>query len=255
MHNRVVHGVQGNRHTYQPVTSILCDSADPMKVARALIHETGCRSMYIADLDAIQGGEMNRGVIESLSRIQGIDLWVDAGISRADEMEPLFSAGAANVIIGTETLKSLNELSTICTTFPREKLILSLDMKKGRLISPVPDLSDIPPEQAIKILMPFGIEKFILLTLDGVGTAKGPNILLLTSAMAGNHRPTGFWITGGGVKTPDHLRSLQTIGIDAVLVATSLHNGWITKSDLIKLKARHRFPEDGKRWRHKPNPL
>ena len=48
--------------------------------------------------------------------------------------------------------------------------------------------------------------------------------------------PGHTFIAGGGVKIPGHLQKLSDIGANGVLVATSLHKGWITGPDISSLK-------------------
>jgi phosphoribosylformimino-5-aminoimidazole carboxamide ribotide isomerase len=143
-------------------------------------------------------------------------------------------AGADVVIIGSETLSGLQQLRFICDSVPREKFIFSLDMAKGRVLSRATSLKGIAPSQALARLTSEGLDRFILLTLDAVGTCGGPDLPLLQGAK--RDYPHHSFIAGGGVKTPDHLQALSDTGVDGVLVATSLHKGWIGGRDLMALK-------------------
>ena len=95
-------------------------------------------------------------------------------------------------------------------------------------------MKHLEPLKALELLVLEGLERFILLTLDAVGTGGGPNLSLMLSARRGFPRHT--LIAGGGVKTPAHLRALSAAKIDGVLVATSLHRGWITSRDISALR-------------------
>lgn len=231
MGNVVVHGVKGERQHYKPVKSILAKGADPLSLALALRHETGCKSFYIADLDAIQGQGNNLPVIRQLASSMDLDLWVDAGISGIDPIPSLIEAGARGIILGSETLKDLSQLKLICESEFCQSVIFSLDMIGGRIISKAVELKGKSPKQAMDLLVQFGIKRFILLSLDAVGTAKGPDLRLLSCTM--DSFKDRFFIAGGGVKNPAHLKALYNAGMDAVLVATALHKGWITRQDLI----------------------
>ena len=230
----VVHAVRGQRECYQPVRSILAASADPLEVARCLQAETKCRTFYIADLNAIQGKGHNREAIGKISSQLDVELWVDAGVTDGGSANRLTEAGADVVIIGSETLSGLQQLRFICDSVPREKFIFSLDMAKGRVLSRATSLKGIAPSQALARLTSEGLDRFILLTLDAVGTGGGPDLPLLQGAK--RDYPHHSFIAGGGVKTPDHLQALSDTGADGVLVATSLHKGWIGGRDLMDLK-------------------
>ncbi len=234
MKGLVVHAVKGERERYQPVRSILAASADPLEVARCLQAETKCRAFYIADLDAIQGTGHNREAIGEIASQLDAELWVDAGVADAGSANRLVEAGADVVIIGSETLSSFQQLRFICDSVPRGKLIFSLDMARGRVLSRTEALKGIAPSRALARLTSEGLDRFILLTLDAVGTGGGPDLPFLQGAK--RDYPHHTFIAGGGVKTPDHLQALSDTGVDGVLVATSLHKGWIGKRDLMALK-------------------
>jgi phosphoribosylformimino-5-aminoimidazole carboxamide ribotide isomerase len=229
----VVHGVKGDREHYRPVKSILAATADPVEIARALQLEPACRALYIADLDAIQGTGNNISAIKEIASQLDVDLWVDAGTATLEPIEQLLEVGAETVIIGSETLETMQQLKVICNSVPREKILFSLDITKDLVLSRTHELQAIAPLEALAIVSREGIDRFILLTLDGVGTAVGPDLPLLQKAR--NHFPSTTIIMGGGVKSPAHLNTLAADGADGVLVATSLHKGWIKKQDLLSL--------------------
>jgi phosphoribosylformimino-5-aminoimidazole carboxamide ribotide isomerase len=234
MEGLVVHAIKGERERYEPVKSILAGSAEPLEVARCLQTETKCRTFYIADLDAIQGIGHNREAIGEIASQLDAELWVDAGVADAGSANRLVEAGADVVIIGSETLSDLLQLRFICDSVPMEKFIFSLDMAKGRVLSRTAALKGISPSQALACLTSEGLDRFILLTLDAVGAGGGPDLPLLQDAK--RDYPHHSFIAGGGVKTPDHLQALSDTGADGVLVATSLHKGWIGGRDLMALK-------------------
>jgi len=234
MKGLVVHAVKGERERYQPVKSRLVSGADPLEVARSLQKETNCRELYIADLDAIQGTGHNREAIDAIAFHLDVDLWVDAGVADGESANRLTSAGVDVVIIGSETLTGLNQLRSICNSVSREKLIFSLDILRGRVLSQAKSLKGLEPLRALECLTRQGLERFILLTLDIVGAGSGPDLPLLRRAKRSFPRHT--LIAGGGVETPDHLHTLSAAGISGVLLATSLHKGSITGRDISTLK-------------------
>ncbi len=233
MKGLVVHGIKGERDRYQPVKSVLATTAEPLEIARVLQLETGCSTLYIADLDAIQGTGNNISAIREIADQLDVDLWVDAGTATLAPIEQLLAAGADTIIIGSETLETMQQLRLICNSVPRRKILFSLDITKGKVCSRTKELQGTEPTKALSILTGEGLDRFILLTLDAVGTAAGPDVSLLKKAR--HHFPSTAIIAGGGVKTPSHLSALAILGIDGVLVATSLHKGWIKKEDLKSL--------------------
>jgi len=234
MKGLVVHAVKGERERYQPIESILASSPDPLEVARSLQDETNCRDLYIADLDAILGTGHNRKAISDIASQLDVRLWVDAGVADAESAGALLATGAEVVIIGSETLIGLEQLRYICEAVPEKNLVLSVDISRDRVLSLSESLRGSDPLRALDRLTKEGLDRFILLTLDIVGAGSGPDLHLLRRAK--RNFPDHTLVAGGGVKTPEHLQALSATGISGVLVATSLHRGWITGRDIRALQ-------------------
>jgi len=71
------------------------------------------------------------------------------------------------------------------------------------------------------------------MTLARVGAGAGPDFARLRDikAMAGDRSV----IAAGGVRDEADLRSLVALGIEGALVATSLHDGTLTRAQLAAL--------------------
>src|SRR5439155_862068 len=93
-------GVGGRRAGYRPVVSALCGSAAPADVAEAFRREYGVGELYLADLDAIGGGEPAWPVYEALTAA-GFGLWVDAGVRTAEDGLALARGGVRAALVAT----------------------------------------------------------------------------------------------------------------------------------------------------------
>ena len=109
----VVHAVRGERDKYKPVESVLTAGNDAIDIARALIKETGCSEIYIADLDAIQKKGSNSDLISRIGSELDISLLIDAASFDADSVISVKRAGADTVILGSETFMDLRKLPAI----------------------------------------------------------------------------------------------------------------------------------------------
>lgn len=233
MGGQVVQAIRGEREHYQPVRSVLIADTEPLSVARALQAETGCSQFYIADLDAMTGRGNQREIIRQLSSGLEADLWVDAAVTDVSSARKVLEAGVDRVIVCSETLPDRTVLRTIRNVFPAEQLLFSLDIVKGRVLSPSSSLHGEDPLVVLELLLHEGWAHLILLTLDQVGTGNGPDWELISIA---RHRfPELSLIAGGGVRTLHDLNQLAVHHVNGALVATSLHRGWITRKDLLTL--------------------
>src|SRR3712207_6368377 len=82
-----VHARAGERGRYEPVRSALAPGADgdPVTLLRAYREGLGVAACYVADLDAIQGGAVQRELLRELATLEtgfAGSLLVDAGTNR-----------------------------------------------------------------------------------------------------------------------------------------------------------------------------
>jgi phosphoribosylformimino-5-aminoimidazole carboxamide ribotide isomerase len=238
MGGRVVQGLRGERRRYRAVRSRLVRGSEPVAVAAALLGVCGGTALYVADLDAIAGAGHHEHTIRALSDALGAETWVDAGVRDAERALRLIDAGAARVIVGTETLPDLDALRALQAALPAERMLVSLDIGEHGVISACRALRGQAPLDALALLAGEGASDVILLALRHVGTGEGPDLTTLRAARTAF--PTLGLIAGGGVHSAADLRALADGGAHAVLLATALHRGWITLKDIAAVRA-----EDG----------
>lgn len=231
---QVVQAVRGERERYRPVQSVLVSAPDPLKVARALEAEFGCETLYVADLNAIQRRGDHSEVIHHLAQELDASLWVDAGVADIDSVLRVASKGAGRVIVGSETLPDTAVLSTMQEALPGGRLLFSLDVVAGRVLSRASSFKEMEPVKVMELLTREGWSEVIILTLDRVGTGSGPDWALLQDIRL--RHPGVTLIAGGGVHSREDLGRALDLGMDGVLVATALHRGWITRRDLESLR-------------------
>ena len=217
MHGQAVRAVRGNRASYRPVQSRLCEGSDPVTVARALCAHCGSQRLYVADLDALTGGQAQVAVLQRLLKaLPTVELWVDAGFADADAAARLreqLGAGAARVvtIFASESLRSREALASCCAD--RQASVLSLDRRDGRR------LDDAGCWES-PALWP---ERVIVMTLERVGADAGPDLDTLREVQA--RSPATKLVGAGGIRHPADLDSAAAAGAHAWLVASALHDG------------------------------
>jgi HisA/HisF family protein len=230
MGGRVVQGLRGERQHYRAVRSGLVAGSDPVAIARALCRECDGKTVYVADLDALEGRGDQREVIRELREDLGAETWVDAGVSDPETAFRLLEAGAARVIVGTETLTDIGSLRSIRKTLSSAQMLVSVDVGDVGVLSRCSALSGRPPLAVIELLAQEDVTEVILLALRQVGTGAGPDLETLRAARTAF--PHMRLITGGGVRTAEDMRALAEAGADGVLLATALHRGWITAAHI-----------------------
>jgi phosphoribosylformimino-5-aminoimidazole carboxamide ribotide isomerase len=227
----VVRGVAGRREDYQPLVSPLCATPAPLEVARAFRHHLGLEELYLADLDAIRGDSPDLAAWSAL-RDDGFRLWVDAGIRGPVEARQLAQSGAG-IVVGLETLAGPGDLAAILAE-QGAGVILSLDLRDGIPVTPFEGWKGLAPLEVAAEVIALGVRRVLVLDIARVGVGAGTGTESLCIALADGY-PEVEIIAGGGVRGREDLWRLQACGADAVLVASALHNGAVTRADVEAL--------------------
>ena len=219
----VVRGLGGRREEYRPVQSVLTPSCQPVEVARAFRDRLGLSEFYVADLDAIAGGEQALGLYRALEAA-GFRLWVDAGIRRAAAAAPLVEAGVERLIAGLETVEGPWVLQDLCRQWGGRRVVFSLDLKNGvplgnKAAWPQPDA-----ESIARHALSTGVGGLVVLDLARVGAGEGTGTEELCRRLCHAY-PAVDVVAGGGVRDAADMRRLHACGVSAVLIASALHEG------------------------------
>jgi phosphoribosylformimino-5-aminoimidazole carboxamide ribotide isomerase len=214
-----VHAVRGERERYRPV-------GDPLSLARRFRDTLGLDELYVADLDAITGAGGNDAVIRTLAREARV--MVDAGVSEPERARALLDLGVHRVVAGTETLAGPHALDRLVAEIPH--VVLSVDLRDGRTLSPDPQLAGLPALDLVARLHRAAVREVIVLDLARVGSGAGPDVGLIAQIHAAF--PDVELLAGGGVRDAADLRALADAGAAGALVATALHRGVIGRREL-----------------------
>ncbi len=226
-----VHAVRGERERYRPLRSGIAEGSDPVHLTRAVRERFGLDELYVADLDAIGGDPSSADVVAALAR-EGRAM-VDAGTAAPTPVARMLELGVARVVVGTESLPGAEAFRRLRAELPQAPLVLSLDLRRGRLVSPDPALSGIDAVEALERLAEAGVREAIVLDLTRVGSGGGPDVTLLGELHA--RFPEVELLAGGGVRDAADLHALAGAGAAGALVATALHGGAIEAGELRAL--------------------
>jgi len=219
MGGRVVHARRGDRSNYRPLQSVLTPSSEPFEVVRALLELAPFPAIYAADLDAI----LNRGnhaaiVREIAQRFAPLRVWLDAGFSSRSDIEPWRHTQGIVPVIGSESLATAAHLTALLAIAP--DAVLSLDTR-----------DEVPLGPAALFTQPQSWpRRVIVMTLDRVGAGSGPAFARLRAIAA--LAPDRQLVAAGGVRNAEDLQALEALGVQAVLMASAIHDGTLDRASL-----------------------
>jgi phosphoribosylformimino-5-aminoimidazole carboxamide ribotide isomerase len=217
----VVRAFKGERAAYAPIVSPLSATSAPRDIVAGLLRLHDFSTIYVADLDAIEGRRGHRATICDLARaFPHVRLWIDDGSADASAIAALRALGAEPVI-GSESLEDAT-----ATLASDSDAILSLDFRGERFLGPAALLEDAR-------LWPWRV---IAMTLARVGAFEGPDLELL--ARLARRAEGRDLFAAGGVRDARDLAALERAGVAGVLVASAIHDGRLSPSDLRRFVAR-----------------
>jgi phosphoribosylformimino-5-aminoimidazole carboxamide ribotide isomerase len=234
----------GDRARYEPVASALMPSAvgDAVALLGAFRTRLGATACYIADLDAIQGGAVQRRMLRELAQLEtgfAGPIMVDAGAHTLESTLEVMACGASQVVIGLETLRAFTGLAEIVHRLGEEQVVFSVDLRLG---SPIlhPAMQDAMGAQPDALSLAAqavdaGVASLLLLDLARIGTGCGADLGLIEELR--RRFPDLRLLAGGGVLARRDLDRMRDAGCDGALVASAIHAGTITATDLAELTA------------------
>ncbi len=211
--HQAVSGKSGMRDTYQPLRTVFAPSSNPVEIAQGL-KLNGADEMYIADLDLIESSGHNISEIKMVNTI--LPVMFDGGVKNCESFD-FFLDYAYKIIVPTETIESIEEMEKIFEKYPKERIVVSIDVKNDELYSKNLDLTLSEFKEILKKLDP---NEIILLDITGVGTEKGYNQKLLDEFEDMKDK----LIIAGGLNK-ESIGELDSQGIKKILIGTSLHSG------------------------------
>ena len=226
----VVHAKRGLRANYAPIQSSLTPSCQPLEIAAALLELYPFNTLYIADIDAIQGAENsqsnNQDYIAAIAEAHpNVTIWLDCGIGQPNA-RALYMGGNIKPVVGSENIADLQDYRAISYAC-NSKHVLSLDYAATMALG----INELHSQAR------FWPDDTICMTLNSVGSAQGPDISRLQSLLALNaarKSPSSLY-AAGGVRGLNDCLILKNLAISGVLVATALHDGSVRYADIVQL--------------------
>jgi imidazole glycerol-phosphate synthase subunit HisF len=220
----------------------LRDAGDPVESA-ALYERQGADEIVLLDVSATPEGrghalETVRGVRSALS----IPLTVGGGVRTADDAGRLLEAGADKVGVNTAAVTRPALIGEIAERYGNQCTVLAVDAAAGSSGWEVVTESGrtrtgIDVVEWCRKAAAMGAGEILLTSWDRDGTRDGYELELTAAVSSAVDVPV---IASGGANEARHLVEALAVGASAVLIASILHDGDTTVSEL-----KHVLREEG----------
>lgn len=236
-----VHGRGGTRHRTRAIVSLLdaassrpggpLDLSEPGALLQAYLRLLRPQSLYVADLDRIEGRGNNDAAVRRLGLLApSLRILWDGGL----KSPPREAVGRGPLptlvpVLGTETLAGPADLAFTDPGGGRPP-VLSLDLSEDGVVARAPAVAALGEMGILRTAARRGARTAILLFLRRVGTSRGlPRDRLERLREAA---PDLELLVGGGIAGLAELLFLRRTGFAGALLATALHEGRITPGEL-----------------------
>ena len=223
MGGKVVQLVQGREKALER------DTADEMLEQFAPFSE-----IQVIDLDAAMGRGSNDALVKDIA--SKTRARVGGGVRTVERGLQLLTQGAHRIIIGTSAFRADGPnsefLRQICDAIGREKLIIALDSKGGRVVvKGWKESTSFTAAEVIERLEPF-CAGFLCTYVDKEGMMQGTDLNWFQSLRS----TTTHEITAaGGITTMDDVRALTDMGIHCA-IGMAIYTGRLSLDELAQLQ-------------------
>lgn len=230
MDGKVVQLIQGHRKALEAEES-------PQEMLRKF---AAFPEIQVIDLDAAMGRGSNDDLVRMLA-FQAVTR-VGGGVRTVVRAQALVAQGAHRVIVGTAAFNKtgINQefLDTLRDAIGRDRLLIALDSKEGRIvIQGWQESTGFTAEEVLRSLEPY-CSGFLCTYVDKEGMMQGTDLEWFRRLRAA----TSLELTAaGGITTMDDVRALLAMNVHAAL-GMAIYTGRLSLSELAQMTSGH-LPE------------
>jgi uncharacterized protein related to proFAR isomerase len=203
IYNGTIVVAQGEQYETLTIDHKVPDTLDLLEVITE-----NYETIYVTDINGLLEGKPQINIVKKMNDF--CEVWLDAGVSEAENIYDLLVAGVQEVIISSKTLESLLELARAHEL--SENIIFELDYDNG-ILSPNLQISDMSPDKLGSEIKDIGLDRLIFADIARIQTNKSlesDSIIALSQL--------GFKLyVGGGIKLRD-ISMLNKLNVSGAII-------------------------------------
>ncbi len=215
-------------------TDVTVYDENPVEVAKQFA-AAGAGMIHVVDLDGAfkEGESPNRAVVKRIVQAVAVPVEFGGGVRTVQDVQELFDAGVARVVLGTVAVQSPELLQELVEKFD---VCVGIDARDGQVMTRgwISETGILANDLA-RAVAACGIKRIIYTDISRDGMLTGPNVeQTVAVARAANVHVTA----SGGVSSLDDLRRLRDAGeplLDSVIVGKALYEQKFKLEEAINL--------------------
>lgn len=212
----------------------LRDAGDPVVSARAYEYQ-GADEIVLLDVSATpQGRAHGLGIVDSVRRVLSIPLTVGGGVRQVEDASRLLEAGADKIGVNTAAVSRPALITEMSGRFGAQCTVLAVDAARSRggwevVVESGRHPTGLDVVEWCQKAVSAGAGEILLTSWDRDGTGDGYDLELIEAVSAVVDVPV---IASGGASGTGHMIEAFRSGASAALVASILHDGVSTVSEI-----------------------
>lgn len=206
---------------------------DPVEAATEW-ESKGAEYIHIVDLDgALHGKGKNREAVKRILEAVNVPLQLGGGIRTAETAAGWIELGVSRVILGTAAVKSPEIVSELIDKLGPDKLVVSIDAKKGMVCTEGwMETSELEAAAFAEDLEAKGVETIVYTDIAKDGTLVGPNFEELSKLQEATRMDI---IASGGIGDISHVRKLAEMGLYGAITGKALYEGTLDLKQALEV--------------------
>jgi phosphoribosylformimino-5-aminoimidazole carboxamide ribotide isomerase len=184
-------------------------------------HTLGATRLHVVDLDGAETGEIkNLELIKLIAAFSPVQ--VGGGVRTMEALESLSKVNVDRIILGTIAVEKPELVKEACHRFG-EMIIAGIDVRDGKVaIHGWQQQTELGLIEYAGSLAKLGVQRFIFTDISRDGTLTEPNFTQTFELIDAVRLPV---IASGGIASLTHLKLMEKIGAEGVIIGKALYTG------------------------------
>ncbi len=209
----------------------------PIDLAQ-LFQKFGFQRLHVVDIEgAMKGHVVNQHVLGFIKNFcSGIEINFSGGIRNVGDVNEALENGASSVTVATVAAQEPLAFTEWLLSYGPSKLMLGADVSNGLIATKGWQVSsNIKVKDMLAYYVDRGLMKLKLTDVNRDGIAEGPNFELVEDIR--KSFPHLDLYVSGGVRGLDDIKHLDALGVNHVIMATSIYRELLPLEELAKLNS------------------